>query len=382
MMIGVGTRDEPPYKQGLAHFLEHMLFKGTGKRTSYQVISRLEAVGGELNAFTTKEETCVHASFLTPHFDRTMELLSDILLNSIFPEKELNLEKQVVMDEIRSYADNPMEQIFDDFECQVFEGQALGTPVLGTRESVSEFKRTDLARFISRCFTADRMVFSYAGSLPASQVMTAVDKYFPAGRKSGAKSAFVRSGRTRMKQVVQLKPIQQAHYMTGACAFSCHSSKRFPLFLMNNILGGPGMNSRLNVNLRERNGLTYHIESSYVPFSDTGLFQVYLATDYSKIERATGLVRREFMKLRDIAISGSQLTRHKYQLKSQLALAQENISGIMLANAKSVLNYDKPVRLNEIFRKIENITASDLLDVANEILDEGRLSSLLFQPEV
>ncbi len=379
-MIGAGTRDEPRDRPGLAHFIEHMLFKGTTKRTALQVISRLEVVGGELNAFTTKEETCVHASFLTQYFDRAMELISDILLRSQFPEKEMKREKQVVIDEIRSYADNPMEQIFDDFECQVFRGLPLGVPVLGTKESVSAFTRTDLIRFIKDHFTPNRIVCSYSGSLPVEKVVRMADKYFLQKKNSG--QPVVRSSNRKgiSQSVIQKKPTQQAHYMTGSKAYSFHAAKRFPLFLMNNILGGPGMNSRLNVNLRERNGLTYHIESSYVPFRDTGLFQVYLATDPVHVDKAIGLVRKEFARLCNQTIGSAQLKQHKEQLKGQLALSQENEGGVMLSNAKSVLNYNQPVRMHEIFEKIDAIESSHILDVANEILDDKGLSSLLYSP--
>ena len=381
LMVGAGSRDEKPGKEGLAHFVEHLLFKGTQNRKAYQVLNRLEVVGGELNAFTTKEETCLHASFLKEHMERAVELISDIIFHSIFPEKEIEKEKDVIIDEINSYQDNPMEQIYDDFESMVFRGQPLGNPILGTHQSVKAFKRPDLVQFVKQKYINRNMVFSYIGSLTFEEVKQLCEKYF--GREGHEKNE-IRDKVSKLpasKNKVQPRKTIQAHYIIGNAAYSGHSQKRFPLFLMNNILGGPGMNSRLNMNIREKYGYTYHIESSYVPFRDSGLFNVYLAVEKNFLEKTNKLVDKEFSRLKTNKIGNAQLERYKYQLKGQLAIAQENKAGLMLNNAKSLLNYNKPVNITEVFRKIDAITSSEILDVANQILDNSKLSSLLYQPD-
>lgn len=381
LMVGAGSRDEWQKKEGLAHFIEHVLFKGTSKRKAYQVLNRLEIVGGELNAYTTKEETCVHASFMNAHAERAIELIADIVFHSTFPQKEMEKEKEVVIDEINSYMDNPMEQIYDDFECQVFKGQPLGNPILGTHESVRSFTRADILKFIKRFYSNDRMVFSYTGSLPFEQVRSLAEKHFSGEGHKSVLSTAPRKRPLEITRLAQKKNNIQAHYIAGSTAYSCHSSKRFTLFLLNNILGGPGMNSRLNMNIREKYGFTYHIESAYVPFKDTGLFNIYLATEKKFLEKSIRLVDAEMKKLRTVKIPSAQLSRFKYQLKGQIAISQENKSGVMLNNAKSLLNYNKPVDVEAVFRKLDEVTPDDILLVANEILDPSVISSLLYEPE-
>lgn len=380
LMVGAGSRNEEKGKEGLAHFIEHVLFKGTKKRKSYQVLNRLEIVGGELNAYTTKEETCVHASFMPEHFERAVELISDIVFHSEFPEKEIEKEKEVVLDEINSYMDNPMEQIYDDFECLIFKGKPLGNPILGTHQSVKAFTRKDILGFIKQNYINQNIVFSYTGDLPFEKVKLTAEKYFAKEGRTGknGKSSSVHSVKSRI--YVEPKKTIQSHYIAGSVAYSVHSNKRFPLFLMNNILGGPGMNSKLNMNIREKYGLTYHIESAYVPFSDCGLFNIYLASEKKFLTKCLGLVEKEFNKMKTVRIGNSMLSRYKYQLKGQIAIAQENKPGVMLNNAKSLLNYNKPLNILEVFRKIDEVTADQILDVSNEILDNARISSLLYDP--
>jgi predicted Zn-dependent peptidase len=380
-MVAAGSRDEKNGAEGLAHFIEHVLFKGTKKRTSFQILNRLEIVGGELNAYTTKEETCVHASFMNTHFERAIELISDIFFNSEFPEKEIEKEKEVVIDEINSYQDSPMEQIYDDFECMIFKGQPLGKPILGTHKSVRSFNRKIIIDFIKKNYTTEKIVFSYTGNLPFEKVAAIAEKYLGTEGTFSNKKIKYSVRKSRKISVVEKKKTIQAHYISGSSAYSCYSKKRFPLFLMNNILGGPGMNSRLNLNIREKYGFTYHIESAYVPFRDSGIFNVYLATEKKFLDKSVNLVEREFKKLKEHKISSAQLSRYKYQLKGQIAISQENKAGLMLNNAKSVLNYNQPVNVDEIFKKLDAITPEEILEISNEILDGKRLSSLLYDPE-
>ena len=381
LMIGAGGRDEPENKPGLAHFLEHVLFKGTKKRNAWQILNRLEVVGGELNAYTTKEETCIHASVLNEHFERAAELIGDIVMNPVFPEKEIEKEKEVVLDEIHSYLDNPTEQIFDDFECMVFRGHPLGRPVLGTEDSVKSFTRKDVTGFVDNHYRPTEMVFSYCGNLPEDKVKLIAEKYFSFGRKAARKGKANSAVKKSALHQEERRNVSHAHYICGSKAYHIQSHKRFALYQLNNILGGPGMNSRLNMNIREKNGLTYHVESGYAPFKDTGMFHVYLASDTKHLSRCMELVNKEFRKLKEDKISSAQMTRYKYQLKGQIAIAQENRAGVMLNNAKSVLNYNKPLNITELFKKIDAVTSEEVMDVANEILQEKKLSSLVYLPK-
>jgi predicted Zn-dependent peptidase len=381
LMIGSGSRDEQKGKEGLAHFIEHVLFKGTKKRSAYQVLNQLDIVGGELNAYTAKEETCVHASMLNAHFEKAVELISDIVFHSQFPVKEIEKEKEVVLDEINSYQENPAEQIYDDFDCMVFRGQPLGNPVLGTPESVKSFTRNDILKFTKKNYTNERIIFAYTGNLSFEKVKKLVGKYLANEGNSSSTPPGNRFKALKAKHVISERPASHSHYILGNVAYSGHNKKRFPLFLLNNILGGPGMNSRLNMKIREKYGYTYHIESAYMPFRDTGLFNVYFATETKFLEKCIALVNKEFDKLRNDKISDSLLTKYKYQLKGQIAIAQENRSGVLLNSAKSVLSYNYPLNISEVFRKIDTITSTEILEVANEILDDSKMSSLHYKPE-
>ncbi len=380
IMVEAGSRDEEKGKEGLAHFTEHLLFKGTGKRKAYHVLNRLEMVGGELNAFTTKEETCVHASFLSEHTERAIELIADIIFNSVFPSHEIEKEKDVILDEINAYQDNPTEQIYDDFESMIFRGQPLGNPILGTPDSVKSLSRNDLITFTGKKYVTNKMVFSYIGNMSPEKLKNICKVHLEGWEKTGKRKSKKLQVRTHRNRMVQPRRTIQAHYITGNIAYSSHSTNRFPLYLMNNILGGPGMNSRLNLNIREKFGYTYQIESSYVPFRDSGLFNVYLATEKKFLEKTILLVESEFKRLKNEKITSLQLGRYKNQLKGQLAISQENKAGIMLNNAKSMLNYNKPVSLPEVFGQLEAVTSSRLMEVANEILKPSGISSLLFDP--
>lgn len=382
IMVNAGTRHEPENKTGLAHFIEHVIFKGTEKRNAYQVLNRLESVGGDLNAYTTKEETCVHASMLHIHFDRAVELLADIIFSPSFPAKEVEVEKGVVLDEINSYLDNPSEQIFDDFECMVFHGKPIGNPILGTVESVKSFTRKDLVDFTAVHYKTDRMVVSYVGGLPMDKVLESVSKHMNFKRHS-KKSVLVSAVRYRRKskRSVIERNTAHDHYISGGKAFSAHDNKRFALFLMNNILGGPGMSSRLNMNIREKYGYTYQIESGFHTFSDTGLFHIYFATESGFFKKCLELVKKETDKLRNQRISDTRLASYKYQLKGQIALGQENRAGFMLNNARNVMLYGRPLDLGFVMRKIDAVSSNDILEVANVLLDTESISSLHYKSD-
>ncbi|MFN5325031.1 MAG: M16 family metallopeptidase [Bacteroidota bacterium] len=380
LMILAGGRNEPDGKVGLAHFIEHVIFKGTKKRNAFQVLNRLESVGGELNGYTTKEETCIHASMLHLHFERAVELIADIVLNPSFPDKEIAVEKGVVLDEINSYLDNPSEQIFEDFEAMVFKGHPVGNPILGTETSVRSFSRKDLLEFTKLNYISNRMVFSYVGALPLGLVVDVVESNFKV-RGKDSKILKQAAGLRRLKPVnkVLQRPTAHDHFICGGRAYGSKSPKRFALFLLNNILGGPGMNSRLNLKIREKYGYTYQIESSYNTFSDCGIFSIYFATDPVFFSRCRDLVWKEVHELQRNRISKIKLHSYKYQLKGQIAIAQENRPGFMLNNARNVLLYGRPMDLVSVMKGIDGVTSNEIMDVANEIANTDQMSSLHYK---
>lgn len=378
IMINAGSRDEEAHEQGLAHFIEHCIFKGTKKRKAYHILSGLDAVGGELNAYTTKEETVVYASFQNLYLEKAIELLVDITFNSTFDNKEIKKEKDVIIDEINSYLDSPSEQIYDDFEEQIFEGHTIGRNILGTTESVQNLKRKDIQNFIERNFTTDRMVFSIVGSASPKKIDRLVAKYL--GELKSSTSTTNRKAFELYKPThVQLERENfQTHYMLGSAAYPSGHEKRRSLILLNNILGGPAMNSRLNLGIREKYGFAYNIESSYSPYSDTGLFSIYFGTDQKYAKRTHSLVMKELKKLRDKKLGVVQLNQAKKQLIGQIALAQESRANLMLSLAKSLMLYDRVDPLEVSYNRIREISAEELLEVANEVFEESQLSTLIF----
>ncbi|MGD1846458.1 MAG: M16 family metallopeptidase [Salibacteraceae bacterium] len=380
-VINAGTRDEAPNELGMAHFLEHVLFKGTRKRKAFHILNRLDAVGGELNAYTTKEDTCIYASFLHHHFERAVELLADITFHSIFPPKELDKEKDVVIEEIRSYQDSPSEQIFDDFEELVFSGHPIGYGILGKEDTLREFQQADVVRFFQRHYTSHNLVFSIVGDLPLKKVKLLAEKYLGDLAESSTPNQRQGFDKYRPQQKKQEMEVFQAHCMLGTTAYSVHHKDRRSMVLLNNILGGPGSNCRLNLNIREKYGFTYHIESNYTPYSDSGIFSVYLGTDPQSLDRTLQLVHRELRKLREKQLGVGQLHSAKQQLIGQIALSQESRSSLMMAMGKSLLTFDRVATLPEIYAEIEAISAEELLRVANEILTPDRMSLLTFVPK-
>jgi predicted Zn-dependent peptidase len=381
LLIDAGTRDEPEGKSGIAHFLEHVFFKGTKRRKAYQILNRLEVVGGELNAFTTREDTCIHASFSSEYLGRTFDLISDIIQNSRFPQQEIEREKDVVIDEINSYLDNPMELIMDDFESQVFRGNSLGNPILGTHETVRGYRRKDLLEFVKSNYQPDRMVMSYSGPLPFNKVVYQFEKYFDGIRSVHDKVTFRKRFRKKKpEQHLVSKNIAQSHHISGTTTFSIHHPKRHILILLNNILGGPGLNSRLNMNIREKHGYTYHVESSYVPFSDTGLFSVYLSAEKRFMVKALKLIEIEMDRLRNRKISPLMLRQFKKQYEGQVMIGLENRSNYTVSQARSMIAFNKPIMIRESLDRIGSVTAVQLMEVANEVFDSERMSSLEFIP--
>ena len=379
LIINTGSRDENTEQQGLAHFIEHVIFKGTKKRKAFHILSRMEDVGGELNAFTTKEETCIYSSFIPKYYSRALELLHDITFNSIFPAKELKKEKAVVIDEINSYKDNPSEQIFDDFEEQIFGNHPIGKNILGTPELINSFNKASIKEFITSNYHSQQIIICSTGNIFFAQLIKWVEKYFghlPNTNKESKRKSF-NSYKTTHK--IQKHNGFQTHCIIGNIAFAANHPKKTAMVLLNNILGGPGMNSRLNLGIREKYGFTYQIESHYVPYSDIGLFNIYLASDSDKVEKSIKLVKKELQKLREIPLGPQQIKKAKQQLIGQIAIAQESDVNLMLALGKSLLLYNKVDTFEEVKNKIESISTTELLETAKIVFNEEDLSTLIFK---
>ncbi|NND77203.1 MAG: insulinase family protein [Flavobacteriales bacterium] len=378
LMINAGSRDEKKSEQGLAHFIEHGLFKGTQKRKAFHILNRLDSVGGEINASTTKEDTSVYASFLNEYFPRALDLITDITFRSTFPEKEMLKEKDVIFDEINSYLDNPGEAIFDDFEEQVFNGHAIGRNILGTRNSVGKLSQSSIFKFIDRSYSGDQIVFSFVGSLPFSKFRKEVEKELGSIPKKKNKNKRDRFRTYKPKHIVEERNLHQAHTLIGNIGFDAMHEKRHELIFLNNYLGGPAMNSILSLKVREKHGIAYYIESGYTSYSDTGLFTIYMGTDKSQIDKARDLVMKELKVLREKKLGMVQLNSAKKQLIGHVALAQDSGLNICLSFAKSLLLYNKISSTKEILERIEAINANDLLETANIVFNENKLSSLTF----
>jgi predicted Zn-dependent peptidase len=380
LMVMAGSRDEKPEEEGLAHFIEHVLFKGTTKRRAFHILSRMEDAGGELNAYTDKENTVIYSSFLTPDYSRAIDLIFDIGFHSTFPEKELEKEKEVIIDEINSYKDSPSELIFDDFESLLFPNHSLGMNILGTPDKVKSFKRQNVIDFIAREYGSNRMVFSSVGNITNKKLRAMLEKHTAHLQLTHSVINRNKPSALDARHVEHEKSNFQTHAIVGTRAYPAGNDQSRTLHLLNNILGGPGMNSRLNLNIREKYGFTYNIESFYNPYSDTGVFGVYAGTDPETIGKTLKLIEKELKKLREKPLGTMQLTKAKRQILGQIAMGQENNASLMLALGRSLLMFNKIDTFEQIKDKIETITATDLQEVANEILDPGSLSTLVYKP--
>ncbi len=379
LIINVGSRDEREEESGIAHFIEHVIFKGTEKRKAYHVLSRLEDVGGELNAYTTKEDTCVYATFMAKDYERTLELFADIVFHSVFPEKEIEKEKDVVLDEIDSYKDSPGELIFDDFEEQVYEGCRIGRNILGNEAAVKSISREMILNFVERNYSPDRMVISSVGDIPFEKLVRLVEKYFACYARRGEPLVRVKPEIYVPRFVEVNKDTHQCHCIVGNVAYDNKEDKRLPLSLLMNLLGGSGMNTRLNLNIRERYGLAYNIEASYTPYSDTGICMIYFGCDRENADWCLDLCKREMRALYEEKLGPVQMKRAKTQMIGQLTISSENYENLMLSIGKSFLIYDKVDSLEDVYAQIGEITPEVLVQVAEEIFDERKLSVLIYK---
>lgn len=379
--VRAGARDELDHQQGLAHFLEHNLFKGTSKRKAYHILSRLDDVGGELNAYTTKEETIIHASFLKTDFRRALELLYDVLANSTFPEKELEKEKEVIKDEISSYKDAPGESIFDDFEDHIFRGDPLGRNILGTPESVDGLSRADILEFQSRTYTADRIKLAVVGPFGSERVERTVAELFAGFQFAHSNWENTFKGEGQPGRVVENLAQFQDHYMMGWRTCGIHGHDRRSLSLLNNILGGPAMNSRLGLNIREKHGIAYNIESYLNLYSDVGMMGIYLGCDPQQTEKAAALVAREVAKLRETKLGTLQMSKAKKQFLGQMAMSEDNGLNSAVGAARALLHFGRVNDFETVASKIQAITAQQLQDVANAYLVPDKAFELIYKKQ-
>jgi predicted Zn-dependent peptidase len=393
----LGTRDEEPGEEGLAHFVEHVTFKGTARRSSLQILNTLERVGGDLNAFTQKEDTVYYAAILKEHLPKAVDVLTDIVFHSTYPQTEIDKEVEVICDEIESYNDSPAELIYDDFENILFEGHPLGHNILGNAERVRKFTTEDALRFARKYYTPENSIFFAYGDVEFEKLIrsltpnpspkgrgeeghpqtlpkgTTHPQSLPRGGKSGVLSGSASSF------VIREKGTHQAHVMLGTRGYDIHHPLRIPLYLLNNLLGGPGMNARLNISLRERNGLVYTVESTMVSYGDTGLWGVYFGCDSHDVKRCLRLVRRELDKIIEKPLTDSQLKAAKRQLKGQIGIACDNREQFALDFGKSFLHYGWEKDITSLYSQIEEVTAEQIQQVARELMSEDRITTLIYK---
>lgn len=401
MAVNAGTRDERHDENGMAHFCEHLTFKGTHRRRAWHILNRMETVGGDLNAYTGKEETIYYTAFLKEHFARAVDLLADIVLGSTYPQAEMNKEVEVVIDEIESYNDSPAELIFDEFENLIFNGHPLGRSILGEAERLREFRSEDVKKFTGRLYLPTNMTLFVYGRIDMKTVRKEVEKALLRVAESRPETDLLRQmllnpgrqadlltdaaiGRTappeyRPQEVVQHKDTHQAHVMIGTRAYSARDPRHLSLYLLNNILGGPGMNSRLNLSLRERRGLVYTVESNMTAYTDTGIWCVYFGCDPKDVSRCRRLVMNELKKLASAPLGKTALEAAKRQIKGQIGISNDNSENVALAMGKTFLHYNRTRDIHRLYDKIDALTAEDLYEVAKDLFRPENLTTLIYK---
>jgi len=380
IIVNTGSRDEPEGKAGLAHFIEHLIFKRTEKRSTNQILNRLESVGADLNAYTTKEYTCVHASFLNPYLDRTLDLFNDIIFHSTFPEEEMDKEKSVILDEIASYLDQPEEAINDDFEDMLFAGNALGNNILGTTKTVSNFTREDVINFRKSNYRTNEIVIAVLGNYGLNSFVKKGTKYFADVEENAPALNRIKPEILNPTSTNIYKPIMQSHCILGTQTYSTHDKNKAGLMLLNNYFGGNGMSSVLNLQIREKYGIAYTIESNFSPLSDTGIFSIYFGTDKDKHQKALSLIFKEMKKLQDNPLNELQLQKAKNKFIGQIALSEENRIGLIISMAKSLIDHNKIDSLEQVFEKINKVTTNEIAQIADEVLVPEQLNIFTFSP--
>lgn len=393
--INAGTRNEEPGEEGLAHFCEHVTFKGTERRKAWHILNCLESVGGDLNAYTNKEGTVYYSAILKEHIARAVDLLTDIVFHSVYPQAEIDKEVEVICDEIESYNDSPAELIYDEFENIIFKGSPLGHNILGTAEQVRSFKTEDALRFTRKLYRPDNAIFFAYGDIDFKKLVRLLKKSFLSEERR-VKSEKFNSPEAQTQfniqhltfntqhsfegqTIVMQKNTHQAHVMIGTRAYDVNDSRRMPLYLLNNMLGGPGMNAKLNLALREHNGLVYTVESTMAAYGDTGIWSIYFGCDEHDVKRCLRLVRKELDKFMQKPLSDAQLKAAKKQIKGQVGVACDNRENFALDFGKSFLHYGWEKNVDRLYEQVDEITAEQIQAVAQELFDKDRLTTLIFR---
>ena len=393
--INAGTRNEDPGEEGLAHFCEHVTFKGTERRKAWHILNSLESVGGDLNAYTNKEGTVYYSAILKEHIARAVDLLTDIVFHSVYPQAEIDKEVEVICDEIESYNDSPAELIYDEFENIIFKGSPLGHNILGTAEQVRSFKTEDALRFTRKLYQPDNAIFFAYGDIDFKKLVRLLKKSFLSEERRVKSekfnspeaqaqfniqhSTFNTQHSFEGQTIVMQKNTHQAHVMIGTRAYDVNDSRRMPLYLVNNMLGGPGMNAKLNLALREHNGLVYTVESTMVAYGDTGVWSIYFGCDEHDVKRCLRLVRKELDKFMQKPLSEAQLKAAKKQIKGQVGVACDNRENFALDFGKSFLHYGWEKNVDRLYEQVDEITAEQIQAVAQELFDKDRLTTLIFK---
>ena len=400
--INAGTRNEEPGEEGLAHFCEHVTFKGTERRKAWHILNCLESVGGDLNAYTNKEGTVYYSAILKEHIARAVDLLTDIVFHSVYPQAEIDKEVEVICDEIESYNDSPAELIYDEFENIIFKGSPLGHNILGTAEQVRSFKTEDALRFTRKLYRPDNAIFFAYGDIDFKKLVKLLKTLnmehgtlnFMNSKTSETPTAEMEAGDANHKvqsskfkvpskvegqTIVMQKNTHQAHVMIGTRAYDVNDSRRMPLYLLNNMLGGPGMNAKLNLALREHNGLVYTVESTMAAYGDTGVWSIYFGCDEHDVKRCLRLVRKELDKFMQKPLSEAQLKAAKKQIKGQVGVACDNRENFALDFGKSFLHYGWEKNVDRLYEQVDEITVEQILAVAQELFDKDRLTTLIFK---
>lgn len=423
--INAGTRNEEPGEEGLAHFCEHVTFKGTERRKAWHILNCLESVGGDLNAYTNKEGTVYYSAILKEHIARAVDLLTDIVFHSVYPQAEIDKEVEVICDEIESYNDSPAELIYDEFENIIFKGSPLGHNILGTAEQVRSFKTEDALRFTRKLYRPDNAIFFAYGDIDFKKLVKLIRKALAdddsgkvAENTANSVGKLAEEKLPQISQITQIsgdensitteksvssvksvgpenypsvgkeiagqtivmqKNTHQAHVMIGTRAYDVNDSRRMPLYLLNNMLGGPGMNAKLNLALREHNGLVYTVESTMVAYGDTGIWSIYFGCDEHDVKRCLRLVRKELDKFMQKPLSEAQLKAAKKQIKGQVGVACDNRENFALDFGKSFLHYGWEKNVDRLYEQVDEITAEQIQAVAQELFDKDRLTTLIFR---
>ncbi len=381
IMLDIGSRDEDTTNQGIAHFWEHMAFKGTRKRKAFHILNRLESLGGELNAFTDKEKILFFASVRDAYYERAMELLTDITFDSVFPESQINRERNVILEEMSMYYDDPDDSLQDEFDAVVFKGHSLGMNILGTQKTVKAFKRKDFKAFVNRHLDTSRIVFSSVGNIPFDEVVKLAEKHLGQIPRIKAKQNRARFSHYKPQEIVLKRTVKQGRCAIGRPSYHLADKKRSPFYMLTNILGGAGMNSRLNMALREKHGFVYSIGAQFVPFTDTGLFVISFGTEPKQMKKSIDLVKQELDKLKNAPLGVKQLAASKEQILGQIAMAEENNVSYMMMMARNILDLGKVTSMDEIFERVRETSALKLQELANEMFDERKLSYLIMEPK-